>query len=97
MARRKRGGRRRGKDWIQTAFNILGGVIAAGPAIDATVANINTPQNIPVGVLFNYTGYYAPTGGFDKNKLIGGVASMVGGGVVAAVPKIYRKVKAMFR
>lgn len=96
MARRKRG-RRRGRDYIQLAFNVIGALVAAGPAINVTIQDMQggVPQNIPKDIGFAYLGI--GDAGIDWGQTVRGLGQVVAGGLVAAVPKIYKKVRAVFR
>ena len=83
MAKKKRrGGRgfRVGK-WINLTFKILGVTVAAGPAIKGVGDHIGDPTNIPVAVLYNYTGVDTgnPGGGVNVPQLTTGIASILGG------------------
>ena len=84
MARKRRRGGRRGMrvgKWINLGFKILGVTVAAGPAIKGISDHIGDPANVPVAVLYNYTGVDTgnPAGGVNVPQLTSGIASILGG------------------
>ena len=88
MARRKRRGGRRGfrvGKYINLAFKILGGLVVAGPAIRAVSENVANPANIPRDTLRNYTGVDPNVGQVDYTRLTSGVASVIGGLIIAKI------------
>jgi hypothetical protein len=95
MARRKR--RSRGHtDWLSKIFNILGIVVAAGPAIIVLQNDLPSGkfQSIPNDVLFAYTGLGGTTQ-WNQQAATTGIGAIVGGAVVASIPRIFRLIKRM--
>ena len=100
MARKKKGnGGKRGRNWLQIGFDILGTLIALGPGIDAAWSNIGTPQDIPAAELQIYTGFDAknPGAGINWSQTAVGVGSVAGGAVVSQIPTIYRRIRSFIR
>lgn len=88
MAKGK-GGRRRGLPktvggWVSLVFHILGGAVAAGPAISVVQAHISDGAwaNTPKDLMYAYTGI-GDDGQFHLEQTTKAVAS-VGGGVLIA-------------
>ena len=100
MARKKKkGGRRSGlSKTIDRVFEILGVFVAAGPAIQGVMDHVKTdPQNIPAGIAYRYTGMDVNSGQWNQAQAIAGLGTVAVGGVVAAVPRIFRIVKNLIK
>src|SRR5437867_4452752 len=80
MAKGKRSHGRRGfrvGKYVNMAFKIMGGVVAASPAIRGIKEHATTPADIPKGVLYHYSGVDLGNvqGGVNQAELIGGIAA----------------------
>lgn len=96
MAGKRKGGRHK-RSWVDKVFEVLGIVVAAGPAIQGVADHVGDPQNIPAGIAYRYTGFDVNTGGWQQSQAIAGVATVAVGGIVASVPRIFRIVRNMIR
>lgn len=88
MARRRFRHGRRGhaaRKWVGLAGKIIGGVVIAGPAIQAVQQNINNPSAIPHGLVANYTGFQTDTGQWNSGQAATGIGSVAAGLILMKV------------
>lgn len=66
---------------LSLVFKILGIVVVAGPAINATIADLQKQDfsNFGNDILYAYTGYSVPGQNLNVGQLGAGIASIAGG------------------
>ena len=71
--------------WISLIFKIMGVAVAAGPGLISVKSNLSTPELIPQGLLYTYTGYNTQTQTWEMGQAGVGIGSIVGGVVLVKV------------
>ena len=81
-------------DWT---FEALGLTVALSPALVVIAADVGNPVAIPRDVAYRYTGFNIDNGSHNISQTKTGILTLVVGGAIAGVPRIYRMVRKLVR